>query len=220
MGNDGPDQDRMTPPAQRKQTNDESRAIGAPDFTRPIELMMDCHRRIEHFLKMLQQVASHFSADHLDDDGRQALETGLNYFQRAAPRHTTDEERSLFPRLRQCADPDLCVTLAELDRLENDHRRVEVLHHQIEELGHRWLQAGRLDTFDAGRFQSLLGELAAAYHDHIRVEDERVFVAAARVLTAEELRVVGAEMEQRRVVDPGRAGSRCAERRRSRTEQR
>lgn len=55
------------------------------------------------------------------------------------------------------------------------------------------------------------------YQDHIRVEDEHVFAAAARGLTTEELRAMGAGMNERRAADPGRAGSRCAERRRRRS---
>ena len=58
---------------------------GQPDFTEPIDLMMDCHRRIEHFLGVLQRVAGRYTDQPLDAQGRDALETALNYFRSAAP---------------------------------------------------------------------------------------------------------------------------------------
>ena len=51
------------------------------------------------FMNVLQQVA--MAADRpLADDARNSLETALRYFREAAPKHTADEEESLFPRLR------------------------------------------------------------------------------------------------------------------------
>ena len=42
---------------------------GQPDFTQPIELMMDCHRRIEHFLGVLQRVVERYADQPLDAVG-------------------------------------------------------------------------------------------------------------------------------------------------------
>ena len=67
------------------------------DFSQPLEMMKDCHRRIEHFLDLLQTVVERFGDGELPEEGRRALEASLNYFAHAAPRHTADEEESLFP---------------------------------------------------------------------------------------------------------------------------
>jgi hemerythrin superfamily protein len=76
--------------------------IGAEthDFSEPTGLLSDCHRRIEMFLGSLQRV-SEFVDRPLTSQARAALESALPYFQEAAPKHTADEEESLFPRLRQ-----------------------------------------------------------------------------------------------------------------------
>lgn len=187
---------------------------GQPDFDEPIALMMDCHRRIEHFLIVFQAVLDQYEGTGLDEEGARSLETALNYFRQAAPRHTADEEQSLFPRLRDCDDPEVRAAMAELDRLEADHRKAEAAHGRVDELGRAWLAAGRLDGGEAAELRSLLEELAAAYADHIALEDERVFALAGRSLDAAALREVGEEMRQRRTAAPGRAGSRCADRRR------
>jgi len=186
---------------------------GQPDFDQPIDLMMDCHRRIEHFLGALQRVAERYADQPLDDEGREALATALNYFRSAAPRHTADEEESLFPRMRQVDTPEVKNAMAEIDRLESDHRKAEVAHARLDELGRQWLESGALSSEPLTEFQGLLDQLAQAYGEHIPIEDNSVFVLAKRTLTDEQLQAVGEEMRQRRIEDPGRPGSRCAERR-------
>lgn len=189
---------------------------GQPDFDQPIELMMDCHRRIEHFLGVLQKVAARYTDQPIDTQGREALETALNYFRSAAPRHTADEEQSLFPRMRKVDSPEVKQAMAEIDRLESDHRKAEAAHARLDELGRHWLESGDLSSKPLTEFQGLLDELSQAYGEHIPIEDENVFVLAKRVLDDEQLQAVGEEMRQRRIEDPGRPGSRCAQRRQER----
>lgn len=191
---------------------------GQPDFSQPIELMMDCHRRIERFLDVLAQIVNRYGCpapQSLDEQGRQALQTALDYFAQAAPRHTADEEESLFPRMRLSHDPAVQAALAELDRLEADHRKAAAAHARVDELGRRWLSSGILDASELEEFAALLEELSATYAQHIRLEDQRVFVLASQALDQTSLQQVGREMKDRRMQHPGRPGSRCAARRTS-----
>jgi hemerythrin-like domain-containing protein len=169
------------------------------DFSQPLQMLHDCHRRIEHFLDVLSRVAAECGDGELNDDARRALGTALTYFSEAAPRHTADEEQSLFPRMRTSLDPAVQAALIELDRLEADHRRAEDMHERVDALGRRWLAAGTLADAEFAELRSLLEELTAIYTTHIRQEEERVFVAAARALTANDLQKVGEEMRQRRI---------------------
>jgi len=189
---------------------------GQPDFDQPIELMMDCHRRIEHFLRVLERVVAQHRDQPLDNEAAEALDTALNYFASAAPRHTADEEQSLFPRMRRTGDPRVTCAMAHIDRLESDHREAEQAHARLDELGRRWLRDGALDAAAFTELRHLLKALSVAYREHIPLEDDSVFILAAEVLDADALRAVGEEMKQRRAADPGRPGSRCAQRRRDR----
>ncbi len=173
-------------------------AKGQADFTQPIELMMDCHRRIENFLEVLQRVVKRYGRDQLDDEGRAALETALNYFAQAAPRHTADEEESLFPRMRQCSQAQVRQAMAEIDTLESDHRKAEAAHARVDEVGRAWLESGRLDARDRDELEALLTDMTATYARHIRIEDQQIFVLAAQTLEAQELQQVGREMKERR----------------------
>lgn len=186
---------------------------GQADFTQPIDLLMDCHRRIENFLGVLKRVVERYRDRELDQQARDALDTALNYFRQAAPKHTADEEESLFPRMRKADDPQAREVMATLQRLEADHRKAEVAHARVDEIGRRWLADGRLDSATHAEVRALLGEMMATYTRHIRLEDEEVFVLASKVLDSDALAAVGREMKQRRMDNPGRPGSRCAERR-------
>ena len=98
--------------------------IGQPpghDFDEPLGLLSDCHRRIEHFLHVLAVVDAEAAGGPLTLTHRSALEASLRYFAIAAPKHTADEEESLFPRLRGSSDPAAVAAMTLVDRLEHDH---------------------------------------------------------------------------------------------------
>ena len=97
--------------------------IGQPldhSFNEPLGLLSDCHRRIERFLTVLVTLAAKPSHS-LTPDQKREVAMALEYFEHAAPRHTADEEHSLFPRLRRSADPEAHRALDTLSRLERDH---------------------------------------------------------------------------------------------------
>ena len=170
------------------------------DFTNPLGLLQDCHRRIERFLGVIVKVIATTRGSHLDDEQRTALETALRYFREAAPKHTEDEEVSLFPRLRDRGGEAAADAFRALDRLEADHVTAKAWHEELDALGQRWLSAGLLDGQDSARFRELADQLAALYEGHIDVEDNELFPKAHKVLTAEHLSAIGREMATRRGV--------------------
>lgn len=173
-------------------------------FDDPLGLLSDCHRRIESFLGVLIRVADRAMGGELQPDQREALEAALRYFKEAAPKHTRDEEDSLFPRLREVPDRRVQAALRAVTRLEHDHAVTDTLHARVDELGRRWLTKGRLGPREAARLGSLLLRLQKLYQEHIALEDQQVFPLAAQTLEASQLRAVGAEMAARRGVTPPR----------------
>lgn len=171
------------------------------DFTDPIGMLSDCHRRIERFLQALITLAT--GGGPLNSEQRGALETSLKYFREAAPKHTADEEESLFPRLRRVDSADARELLARVDALEHDHDRAERSHQEVERLGALWLSNGQLSAEEASRLTQLLAGLAELYRDHIAFEDREVFPAAQRLISAADREAVGREMAQRRGLETG-----------------
>jgi hemerythrin-like domain-containing protein len=169
---------------------------GQAGFDQPLELMKDCHRRIESFLGVLIRVVERASDGRLDEEGRRALEEALKYFREAAPRHTADEEESLFPRLREKGVA--AEALKRVEALEADHVKATGLHDAVEATGLEWLQGGSLRAEAREKLRAQLEELRGLYQGHIRVEDEEIFPLAGKALSAEEVRAIGEEMRQRR----------------------
>jgi hemerythrin-like domain-containing protein len=188
------------------------------DFNHPLDLMSDCHRRIERFLAQLLTVAEQAQGGELTTPQREALEAALRYFQQAAPLHNHDEEESLFPRLHASGDPRAGAVLATIAALEKEHRQAETVHAEIDRRGRRWLAEGRLSPEETRRLIGLLQDLQDTYRRHIAIEDRVVFPLAAGLLEPAALRALGREMAARRGIDPDRPLSlnRCGARRAAR----
>ena len=168
------------------------------DFTDPIGMLGDCHRRIERFLNALLAVAKGAKGSPLNDEQQAALAASLRYFREAAPKHTADEEESLFPRLRQLNRPDLQPLLARIDSLQQDHECAGRSHLEVDRLGQLWVADGRLSPQDAEHMATVLTHLAELYKRHISLEDTEIFPFAANALASSDRQGIGAEMAARR----------------------
>ncbi len=171
------------------------------DYSNPLGLLSDCHRRIENFLDVLIKVTTQARGAALNEDQRHALEAALRYFREAAPNHTRDEEVSLFPRIRASADSRARSAILLLDELHADHELADAGHAEVEALGSRWLSEGVLSVESTDRLSELLDQLHSIYQKHIAVEDGDVFPLAGQILSSAELTAVGREMATRRSVD-------------------
>lgn len=168
------------------------------DFTDPVGVLGDCHGRIVRFLQVLVALTAREMGRAMTDEQRAALNTSLHYFRVAAPKHTADEEESLFPRLRRLDAPDAQTLLDRIDSLEQDHECAERHHVEVDRLGQLWLNKGQLSTEDATRLSTLVSQLSDLYRHHIGIEDTEVFPFASAALSATDREAIGAEMAARR----------------------
>jgi len=173
----------------------------AHDFSNPLGVMSDCHRRIEHFLHLLITVTAQARGGALSAEQRDAMEVALRYFEEAEPKHTADEEESLFPRLRASQHSRTPEALAIVDALAEDHEVAQAHHARVSILGHRWLAEGRLSAAAAHELATRLDALATLYRRHIPVEDGELLPLARSILSAEDIAALGGEMAARRGSD-------------------
>lgn len=179
-------------------------AIGqAPesDFDDPLGMLSDCHRRIMRFLEALINVAEQVRGGPLDEHQRQAVDTALQYFRKGAPKHTSDEEDSLFPRIRSRAAAS-GNQFELLTDLHSDHVAVITRHDAVDELGRTWLSNGQLTVEEAEHLIDLLHGLKDTYQEHIEIEETKLFPFAAKLLTPGDLQEMGKEMARRRGLAP------------------
>lgn len=168
------------------------------DFNEPIGMLEDCHKRIFFFLRTLQQVAASAARHELDDTEHLALEKSLRYFREAAPRHTADEEESLFPRLRSIDTPEVRAALQKIEQIEQDHVWAEAQHREVDRIANGWCASGRIGEQDLRTLMRILDGLLTHYEHHIAVEESEVFSLAKGNLPADVLQSIGLEMASRR----------------------
>jgi len=166
------------------------------DFSDPLGLLSDCHRRIEHFLAALVKISNQAQGGPLDAETRNVLKRALAYFRNAAPKHTADEEESLFPRMRALGQSQ--AALARLADLEHEHKLASCDHDLVDAIGNRWLEQDELPPAERICLSEALERLSRIYSRHISVEDSELFPLAAECLPPEELAKVGREMAERR----------------------
>jgi hemerythrin-like domain-containing protein len=174
--------------------------LGAPPdsgFDDPFGLLSDCHRRIERFMGVLESIAQRSGSGRLTPEEADAVVRVLRYFRDAAPKHTQDEEESVFPRIFACKDPKARTVLLQVRELERDHGDASAWHAELDTLGRRWVD-GAIDEAQFERLRDLVGLLQRLYREHIDVEDRQVFPAARMLLSDRDVEEIGREMARRR----------------------
>lgn len=170
-------------------------------FDRPLDMLVDCHRRIEHFLDVIVRVVERYASQRLDAEGRQALAASRHYFANSAPKHAADEEQSLFPRMHSAGAIEPAMNEL-LERLQQDHRTADDLQARVDRVLEQWLALDELLPADLlNTLRVDLAELKRHYAAHIHIEEEQIFPSAAKGLTTSQLGEIGAEMRTRRGLD-------------------
>jgi hypothetical protein len=127
--------------------------IGAkPDsgFDDPIGMLTDCHRRIERFLGILCKVIQGAGRRNLTEEEKSAVQAAVHYFQQGGQWHSSDEEESLFPRLRG----KLIPAVESIAQLQSEHRKANRLHNSIEHFYLSWISSGTLSSEDENQLLS------------------------------------------------------------------
>ena len=168
-------------------------------LAQPLQPLTDCHRRIEHFLQVLWLVVIPTHEKDVTPEQAWALTWALQYFREAAPRHTEDEEKSLFPRLRVSAALEATEVCEMLDALEADHAHMQELQHQMDDAGLQWLRSGHATRFQRTQMYVWLEELHELYQRHIDLEEIEIVPLAARTLNAGQIRSIANEIRTRRL---------------------
>ncbi len=171
-----------------------------PDFTDPLGLLVHCHRKIDAQFRALEHATRLLRNGNpaTAQSAYGAIDAAQAHFAGPGMKHTADEEESLFPRLRHHAGPSEWVVLQALDRLEAQHTLAERLHLDFDVRVDRLKRDEVLSELELDRLERCIGALAGLYGPHMRVEDDVIFPAAARLLPPEELLAVGREMRMRR----------------------
>lgn len=179
-----------------------SPAVG---FDRPFEMLEACHERVQRSLRLLGKLVTHLRDKGCDEPAREAAADVLRYFDVAAPHHHEDEERHVFPLLRDSGDAALADAVR---RLQDDHAAMDSAWRAASQ-PLRQIRDGLLTRLDAAQ-EADIAHFIGLYGEHIRLEEEAVYPAARQRLDEAALQRMGAEMARRRgaggpAASPGQA---------------
>lgn len=162
-----------------------------PSFDRPMDLLRACHMRMLTNCTTLEKLAGHLREKGVDTQARDAARNAYTYFTTAAPLHHQDEEADVYPALAAAA-PNLKPVI---ETLEREHLQLEQAWDAIAD---GLANPARIDDTEA--FARHVGEFCNAYRNHIRREEQHLFMPAGHLLDAEQLQQIGAAMARRRNV--------------------
>jgi iron-sulfur cluster repair protein YtfE (RIC family) len=156
-----------------------------------VELFFECHARIRFFTGLALAVGERVDASNEDIiDGCERVE---RYFTVAFPRHIRDEEDSVLPRLKG-RSPELDFALAKMAGEHGAHVS------GLEELQKYCREVRARPTDDAARaaLARVARHLSAEFEPHLKNEEELIFPAIRKFLSAEEQSEMVAELRARR----------------------
>ncbi len=102
--------------------------------------------------------------------------------------------------LRQLASPGISKILADVDRLEGQHKTAEAWHREVEDICGRWLRQDHLPAQETAHLKGILSALSDLYRSHIAMEEQEVFPVAQAELSAPAKQAIGRHMALRRGV--------------------
>jgi hemerythrin-like domain-containing protein len=169
-------------------------------YDQPLEMWIDCHKRIARMNALLQRLVDHLKHHAVDKHAGVTATSIRRYFDEAAPRHHEDEEVDLFPLLRRRlpdrAPQDQAAVVAALDRLQAEHADLGGLWQQV-----RAVLVAIESGLPASLDPDLVQRFASGYRAHCEIEDTVVAEALKRCLAEADLDALGQSMAERRGVD-------------------
>lgn len=160
----------------------------APRIDDPIELLMACHEKVRRFAGLTMKLRDHLASKGPDSQAQEAAQSILRYFNIAAPLHHDDEERDLFPALRQLSHEGLNTSMAEL---EAEHTELAMLWQGLAP----WLQAVTQGLAHAP--PATVNVFALRYPAHAQREEKLIYPFAARLDPAQIKRISDAMVARR-----------------------
>ncbi len=162
----------------------------------PVALLLGCHQRIRHFTGMAVRLAENPEAPAAEVCA--AAEAIAVFFMTALPLHEADEDESIFTRLHRAA-PAGDVVAKAVETMVNQHRAIDELLQSIIPL---W-QAVESQTVEpielAPELKRLTNRLRLHLAAHLAMEEDVIFPALEKLLSAGERQAIEKEMHARRI---------------------
>ena len=162
----------------------------------PAALLLGCHQRIRHFTGMAVRLADFPAAPA--GEVRAAAAAIVGYFTIALPLHEADEDESILTRLRH-AVPAGDIVAKAVETMVNQHRAIDELLQSIIPLW-RAVESRPVELIElAPELKRLTNRLRLHLAAHLAMEEDVIFPALEKLLSAGERQAIEVEMHTRRI---------------------
>jgi iron-sulfur cluster repair protein YtfE (RIC family) len=166
----------------------------------PVEMLLDCHVRIRHFLQLSRTLANAGEAPAAEIV--EAAGAVRRYFIQALPLHEADEEQTLLPRLQAALESGNPVLEAAFLMAEH-HRAVEELVPELLSLCETLEQRPVRLTALAEKLRRINQAMGQYLEAHLELEERVIFPAVAKLPAAVQDEMRREMLERRRAQSDG-----------------
>ncbi len=160
-----------------------------------LEMLLDCHERIRHFMQLSRTLAHAEFAP--SSEIAETAEAIARYFSIALPLHEADENETLFPRLKVALIEGNLVRVAAETMVEQ-HKAIDELAADLLSICYSLNRHPEALPTLARRIEDVTRALDKIFDAHLKLEETVIFPAALELLTAEQLEEMAHEMQGRR----------------------
>ncbi|HSB99107.1 MAG TPA: hemerythrin domain-containing protein [Burkholderiaceae bacterium] len=157
------------------------------------EVLDQCHRDTLVALDTLNNLVARLRSEGDSDWVRAMAAEVVKFFSTTAREHHEDEERHVFPKALNGADPEIVQSVL---RLQQDHSWLE--EDWLELSSHLKALAAGQSLWDADFLREATEVFTALSHDHMALEESCIYPQARAGLQAGERHEMGREMAARR----------------------
>ncbi|MCL4801422.1 MAG: hemerythrin domain-containing protein [Burkholderiales bacterium] len=170
-------------------------AVPVPGFDRPLELILQVHRRIEHRCALMGRLVEHLAERGCDADARATAGHIVRFFDEDVARHHEDEELEFYDAVVAAAPaPDRARVAALVARLRSEHAELQSLWADALRPQLVAVQQGRVAWFGGSEIE----RCHSLYIEHTTRENDELLPLAEAFLTSAQLEQLGRGMAARR----------------------
>ncbi len=167
----------------------------SPGFDRPLELIRQTHRRLEHRCALMQRLVGHLQESGCDADAQATAGHIVRFFEDEMARHHEDEDQEFYQAVAEAAPaksrPAIATLVADL---RSEHDQLQAVWRDV--------LRPQLIAIMEGRSKSLNREAVdrceMLYVSHVEREEQILLPIAEKHLSVARIERLGRGMAERR----------------------
>lgn len=174
---------------------DSAEANNSASFDQPLELLLSCHKKIQHYSSALYKIVTTVQQEGWLENYINSVDQVRHYFNVAVPEHHLDEEVHLFPTIialdPEFKKPDSLEIVTLINNMIKEHVESDALWEKLDSM-----LAERSQDFS--NLEQLARQFEADMHEHARIENEMIFPYAEKYISKSDFKKMGQEIARRR----------------------